>query len=812
MQGIGLLSTRKMRFIFAILSFIIITPLFATTDCKNSISGRVLDGETGEPLPYATIKIVDSGLGVISDDQGNFSLTNICDKELDFEIRFVGYKTVINHHNFEKQDNSHFTIRLASENNSLEGIVVEGLEIVGGLESLTLDKIDQSLLATKSTQSLAAAISDIQGVSFASTGSNVQIPVIHGLYGNRILIINNGVKHGFQNWGSEHAPEIDVTGADNISVLKGAAGVRYGPEALGGVVVVEGNPLNLSQDFYGNVSSGYQTNGRGYHANAKLGAGYEKFSYHVGGKFSKVGDRSTPDYLLWNTGMSEQSANAGLRYSLPTLDFKMYYSYVNQELGLLRPSVGRSIQLFSQIVAADEPIMMRDFSYDIDEPRQETAHHLATLNIDWYSKLGRLTLLVSQQLNDRREFDVRRNAERPIIDLTLRTTDNRLEWHHPTVDGLEGTIGLQYFSQNNDNNPGTNVIPFVPNYNNYRFSAFAIESMQKGKNTYELGLRLDHEYNSVRGREQDQSIFRNEFSFTNFTTSLGLVRNLSRYWQLRSNIGTAWRTPNMAELYSFGQHEFKIEYGLWRYESDELGGINTGRVLTGEDKTVEAEKSFKWINELARRANGNTLKLTGYANYINNFIFDRPSGVGRFFWGPGPTYIIDQSDAFFAGTDVTYAHSFSQKLKGIIGASYLWSRNVERNEPLINQPPLNFSGDIKWSTPTVLGLNYSKIILNANYTFRQNIAPRTITPEQLDGDLQNGEIEVTLDSEIFDFKDTPQGFFVMNASWEWERGKIGGQVQARNLFNTAYRDYLNQMRLFADELGRNILITVNYNF
>ncbi|MEM9834270.1 MAG: TonB-dependent receptor [Bacteroidota bacterium] len=780
--------------------------------CSYEIQGSILDVETKQPVPFATVMIKDTQKGVVADEQGKFLLDNLCGQEYDLVFSCVGFKSITHHHDAHHQE---LVIYMASVASELESVTVEGDAIVGDMQSMAVEKIDRSQLATRTTQSLASAIGEIQGVTFTSAGNNVQLPVIHGLYGNRILIINNGVKHGFQNWGSDHAPEIDIASANNISVLKGAAGVRYGPEALGGVVVVEGNPLELSRKMYGSVASGYQTNGRGYHANAQLGAGYKKFSYHVGGNYAQIGDRRTPDYLLWNTGMTELSANAGFRYHLPQWDFKVYYSYVGQELGLLRPSVARSIDLFAEIVAAEEPILMRDFSYDINEPNQNTAHHLATLEVEWYSNIGKFVLLLSQQINDRQEFDVRRNADRPIIDLTLNTTDNRLEWYHPSVGGLEGTVGLQYFSQNNDNNPGTNVIPFIPNYNNYRFSAFAIESFQKGENTFELGLRLDHELNSVRGREQDQSIFRNEFSFTNFTTSLGFVRNLSASWQLRSNLGSAWRTPNMAELYSFGQHGFKIEYGLWRYEgaeSGESGGINTTRILTGDDKNVEAEQSYKWINELSYNKNGNALTLTSYVNYINNFIFDRPSGVGRFFWGPGPTYIIDQSDAFFAGADFTYSRLFTKDLKGTFGTSYLWSRNVERNEPLINQPPININAELAWQTPSFLGLDYSKLTIETGYTFRQFQAPRTISPELLDGEAENGEVEINLESEIFDFKDVPEAYFLAHARWQWKRGNLGGQIEVRNVLNTAYRDYLNQMRLFADELGRNFLFTINYNF
>ena len=781
----------------------------SSDSCAYEIRGSIVDAETKRPIPFATVMIKNTQQGAVANEQGKFLLDELCEKGYTLVCSSVGYKPVTHHHDAHHEVPVIYMAPVASE---LESVVVEGQAIVGDMQSMAIDNIDRAQLATQTTRSLASAIGAVQGVTFTSTGSNVQLPVIHGLYGNRILIINNGVKHGFQNWGTDHAPEIDINSADHISVLKGAAGVRYGPEALGGVVVVEGNPLDLSQKMYGSIASGYQTNGRGYHTTASLGAGYQDFSYHLGGNYTRIGDRSAKDYLLYNTGRAERSANAGFRYHLPGWDFKAYYSYVDQDLGILRPSVARSINLFAQIVEAEEPILTRDFSYDIDEPNQKTTHHLATLEIDWHSNLGKFSLLISQQINHRQEFDVRRNADLPIIDLTLNTTDNRLEWYHPSIGGLEGTIGLQYFSQNNDNNPGTSAVPFIPNYNNQRVSAFVIESFQRGSNTYELGLRLDHEFNSVRGREQNQDIFRNEFSFTNFTASLGLVRDLSSNWQLRSNLGSAWRTPNMAELYSFGQHGFQIKYGLWRYESNNDGGISTDRVLTGDEKKVEAEKSFKWINELNRQKNGHSFTLTSYVNYIDNFIFDRPAGVGSFFWGPGPIYIFDQADAFFAGADLTYSHAFTKDLKGTFGASYLWSRNVERNELLINQPPINVNAELSWKTPSFLGLDHSKLTLRTGYTFEQFQAPRTIAPGLLDGDVENGEVEINLESEIFDFKDAPDGYFLADILWEWKQGKLGGQLEVRNLFNAAYRDYLNQMRLFADEPGRNFLFTINYKF
>ena len=773
--------------------------------CTYQIRGSILDVETQQPVPYATVLIKRTQQGTVADEDGKFVLDELCPVDYTLVCSSVGYKPVTHHHDAH---HGQPVIYMAATTSELESIVVEGEAIVGDMRSMAMNRLDQDELAANATRSLAATVGEVPGVTFTSTGSNVQLPVIHGLYGNRILIVNNGVKHGFQNWGISHAPEIDVASADQITVLKGAAGVRYGPEALGGVVVVEGHPLSLSEEMHGDVSTAYQTNGRGGQANAHFGQGYERFSYHAGGSYTRIGDRHTPDYSLTNTGMMEQSANVGLRYHWPQWDVQVYYSYVEQELGLLRASVTESGDLFARSLTAERPLIIRDFSYNINEPRQNTTHHLATSTIDWYSDFGKLTLLLSRQFNQRQEYDVRRSAELPIIDLELSTDDVRLEWYHPSVGGLEGTVGVQYFYQNNDNNPGTNTTPFIPNYNTRRLSAFVIESITRGSSTYELGIRLDHEHNSVRGRETSQAIFRNDYSFRNITASLGMVRDISPSWQFRTNVGSAWRTPNMAELYSFGQHGFQTQFGLWRYYTSETDELRTDQVLTEEDGAAEPERGYKWINELTHQREDHTLTLTAYSHFIENYIFDRPVAVIGTVRGPMPVFIYDQANALFVGADFTYARTFTKRLKGTLGASYLWSQNIEKQEPLINQPPINISGDLSWQTPSFFGLDASKLTLQTSYTFQQFQAPRTVTPRQ----LIDGEVEVSPTSEIFDFRAAPEGYFLGHVRWEGQWGRLGGQVEVNNLFNTRYRDYLNQMRYFADELGRNFHFTIHYTF
>ena len=138
----------------------------------------------------------------------------------------------------------------------------------------------------------------------------------------------------------------------------------------------------------------------------------------------------------------------------------------------------------------------------------------------------------------------------------------------------------------------------------------------------------------------------------------------------------------------------------------------------------------------------------------------------------------------------------------------MWSQNISDNEPLINQPPLNINSKLAWNTPSFLGLDYSKITLETSYTFEQFQAPRTVPPDL----LITGEVEIDVESEIFDFQDAPDGYFLTHTTYEWKKQKFGGQLQVRNLFNVSYRDYLNQMRYFADEPGTNVVFSLNYQF
>ncbi len=786
--------------------------------CDRSISGKIIDNETQNPLSDVIIRVISdpqvygnrviysaSDKFSISDEDGKFLFEDLCAEEDSLIFSRIGYRDSI-----ISLDIDFWTVSLTETSVELENVLIsDQREKNLGTQTLSQQSIILEDQAVDRTSSLANLASQIDGVTFISTGSNVERPVIHGLYGDRILVLNNYIKHGFQNWGDDHAPEINISSVERISVLKGSSGVRFGPEALGGAIIVEPDQLKLRQPYYFNINSGYQTNGRGTNYSIKTGKGFKNLGFNLGLNYIKIGDRHTPSYSLTNSGKEEKGFNLGFHYHLKNFDIKTYYSYVDIDLALLRSSMFHSGNAISRAMSSDIPLIIEPFSYNIKPPSQYVKHHFLKASVDWwYNKNEKVSLIAGRQLNKREEFDVRRNIDKPIIDLDLTSFDLMLEWNHSFSDNLDGLIGFHFFNQDNDNNPGTQTTPFIPNYNTNRFSFFLIENLKFGKNFFELGLRIDNEDYNVRGREVSQNIFRDEHSLTNMTFSIGYENQVSENLLFRTNLGSAWRTPNMAELYSFGSHGFKNSFGLLRYYYNDAEKLRTDKVTIMSETNLSPEKSFKIINEFDYNSEKNKVKLTLFSNYILNYVFERPIGLYGTIRGPMPYFIFDQTDMLFLGSDLTLKRKFSKKLHSSFTLNYLWSNNLDKNGKLLNQPPIRIEKNLSFKTNNFWRSDFSEISLKPSYTFKQFQAPMTFSPES----LISGENIITPETNIFDFKDAPDSYFLLDFSWKLNINDISVSLFVNNILNKKYRNYLNNMRYFADEPGRNFIINLSYTF
>jgi iron complex outermembrane receptor protein len=163
--------------------------------------------------------------------------------------------------------------------------------------------------------SLGEMLKGLPGVQSLQTGSTVSKPIIHGLHSTRVVVLNQGVRQEGQNWGSEHAPEIDPFVSKRIQVIKGPAGLRYGGDAIGGIVIIA--PEVLKKDtLVGKTILNLANNGMGGSLSSSIQKGnLLGWSWNALGTFKYLGDRETPDYVLSNSGNREQNFTGGIRFA-----------------------------------------------------------------------------------------------------------------------------------------------------------------------------------------------------------------------------------------------------------------------------------------------------------------------------------------------------------------------------------------------------------------------------------------------------------------------------------------------------------------
>lgn len=158
-------------------------------------------------------------------------------------ISYIGYQPIDTIINLQSSLNINFKLKLNTTN--LNEVVIKA-KVKGETSSNPAHLVNLQTIEKYSNQSLGDALTEVAGVSTLKTGNAVVKPIINGLYGSRVAILNNNVKLEDQQWGSEHAPNFDINSANKITVIKGASGLQYGGDAIGGLVLIE--PVHSIKD------------------------------------------------------------------------------------------------------------------------------------------------------------------------------------------------------------------------------------------------------------------------------------------------------------------------------------------------------------------------------------------------------------------------------------------------------------------------------------------------------------------------------------------------------------------------------------
>ncbi|MHA7131888.1 TonB-dependent receptor [Algoriphagus namhaensis] len=757
------------------LLYLLTQPLVWSQDCDFSVRGKLVHLEDGEPIFGGYVWIKESRTGAVTDENGNFIIKNLCKGDYTITIQYLGHEDIeevisLSGPNFSK------TFRMKEDALSLSGVEVHGhqdqIQTTTSVSALYGDALLQSR-----GENLGESLKRIAGVTTFSTGNSISKPVIHGLHSNRIMILNNGIRLEGQQWGAEHAPEIDPFLANEITVIKGAETVRFGPEAMGGVILVTPKELPVKQESSTSINLIGASNGRMGNLAVEHVGGSGKIKglgYRLQGSGKRAGNIRSPEYYQANTGMSELNFSGALGYSNSKLGVEAYYSFFNTSLGILKDSHTGNLSDLEDILENGRPFSNPGFTYEIDNPKQVVAHHLAKLKSHYHlSENIKANLQYGFQLNKRQEFDVRRGDrdDTPSLDLELFTNTLDLFVDHTNQKEWSGTIGFNLIQQANSNVPGTGVTPLIPNYDMLNLGIYAMETFSKGPLEIEGGLRYDMREIST-ARFINGELESADLDYQNFTAFIGGLYQISPSITFSTNFGSAWRPPNVNELFSQGLHHGAAAV--------EIG-----------DADLVSEKSFKWVNEIEYSGKNTQIEFTAYTNRINDYIYLNPTGETFVsLRGTFNVYEYLQANAFFYGFDISGSYEFTSRLNAYAKGSIIRAKNTDEN----NYFPFIPSDRMDW------GLSYSFGKLDR--ATRISVSNVLVAKQKREPD--------------FDLAPAPPGFSLINLALQKEiklgTNELNLGFQIQNLLNTSYKEYMNRFRYFTDDMGRNILLKINYQF
>ncbi len=778
--------------------------------CDFVFELEVLAANDRTPLAGAEIVVKETGVGATTNANGLAQLTALCRGAYTVVIRFVGFKSQT--HEIQVPG-SPLRVTLEEDRQWLSEIVIEEhAPTLNASQSVAV--LGSQELAQNLGKPLGEVLKNLAGVSSIQTGPAIFKPVIHGVHSQRILILNNGVRQEGQQWGAEHAPEIDPFIASNIMVIKDAGALKYGTEALGGVIVVTPADLPDRPGFGGKFHLVGASNGRAGTVSGLLEGGFGNgWGWRAHGTLKRAGDFHAPNYELTNTGLQERSFSVALGKHREHGGVDVFFSHFQTTLGILRGSAVSSARDLANAIGQEPPAFTQPFSYAIQTPRQEVSHSLLKLNSHWERGNHTIRLQYGLQYNHRLEFDTRRGALReiPALGFRLFTHTVDLEWARQRAANRSSSWGVNGMLQDNRKVDGTQTIPFIPNYIHGAGGLFAIEKWTRGKWQLDAGVRYDWRSYRIVGFDFSNRIYRANNHFHNISGTLGAQYSFNTRQSFATTFATSWRPPNVAELYSLGTHQSAaaIEYGLLLDEQ-------TTQVRTLSDKHAANEQALKWVGTYTMRSAQSQFELSVYANYIQNYIYLRPTGITESLRGVFPYFRYTQTNALFLGVDGNYFYQFNSSWSARTRVSLLRASDVRANDFLIFIPPNRLELTLRYEKPTWGTWTNFYAEVMPRYVMRQVRAPRVVTVGEILDAKEAGIDLFATDNRIFDFLAAPPAYFwlagAVGISKPIKTSRLDLRLSVENALNLSFREYTNRMRYFADEIGRNVSFSASWAF
>lgn len=737
---------------------------------SGTVSGKVLFELTNQPVHGATVIIIGARRTITTTDAGTFEIPNVP----------VGtYEVIAQREHFSAARKS-VTVT-AGQTSTVEFIlsietVHENVTVTASasgtattFESFNaITSLDSVELAKNIGTSLADALATAPGVSKRSFGPGSGRPIIRGFDGDRVLVMQDGIRTGdLSSQSGDHGISIDAAGLDRLEVVKGPATLLFGSNAIGGVVnAVSPQDAFRVSPFVGSLggltfdaSSADEAVG----ANGSIQFGRNGWTIWAGGGSRRSGDYKTPDATIENSASRLQTGRAGFGYVGNRAFFSAGFTIEDGRFGI--PFAG----LFHHGHGdEEEDEEEHDAQVDISSLRRDLRMDIGVRNLgSSFLDTAKLTLAYTNYGHD--EIEIEEGIEVVGTEFRNNTTTARAELEQKRRGRLTGRLGAEWFRRDFEARGGEALAPptvqdtvagFV--YEELDFTKFRLQFGARGERvSYNVGTRPIVQYPEGHEEDHEPPVARDR-SFTAVSGSAGLHTTIGTAGAFVVNVSGASRAPALEELYNFGPHVGNLAF--------EIGNPD-----------LEVERTLGIDVSLRSRHAKAQGELNVFAYNISNFVFldvhdEEIDGLRE------ATFV--QADARFIGAEASGSLDLHPRLHLHGGASYVRAKLTDTNTFLPRIPAL--------SARVELDVPFGNFKVGPEFVF------------------------TAAQNRTYGIETRTPGSTVVNlgASYLLARGHATHVVslKAYNLTNETYRLHTSFIKDLAAEMGRGVRLTYAVKF
>lgn len=554
----------------------------------GTVEGIVVDAATDRPLPGSLVTLVELGREELTHADGSFHFAEVPVGRHTLTVERIGYARETLQIDVSQNETTRVRVTMRVSALAVPGVIVTGTPgaRLGDDAVRPTATMTGSELARKLDGTIGATLEREPGLASMSMGPATSRPVIRGLSGDRVLMLEDGARVGDMSSAStDHAVAVEPISARRIEVVRGPAALLYGSNALGGVVNVirEEIPTSPVDGVHGTLSIQGQSVHRGLAGEGSALGNLGPFTLRAEATARRQSDLRTPRGELENTWTDAINLAAGA-------------GWITE-----RGHVGASYRIYDTSYGIPpDPISGHEHGVRI-EMRRHAVRGEALLH-DVGGPFTDLRLSGGYTHYVHREFE-----DEGIFGggFGLLTANAELQAQHGSWGPFaQGAVGAR--AEWRDFAAGGNLD--TPPVDTYNAAAFFFEEFDLSPVRFHFGARLDgtrivprdthtsFDIGTVRTRD-----------FASLSGSIGVLYAFAPGWSAGVSLARAFRTPDANELFSQGPHLASYSYEVGNPDLEEEIGVGVDafvRVATGR---VQGEVAI-------------------FRNAIRNFIYPRRTG------------------------------------------------------------------------------------------------------------------------------------------------------------------------------------------